>query len=475
MKRYLVLLPLLAAVSIGTLLAGHKWLDSAQDKIVITEHVLSGDPHAADVTITYRVEDMGQHLFWNTAFSPGHAGESETDFTLSLVRRQSNTRAWWRNNYVSLYTFNDIGYVSNGGAGLLENEEQDYPDIPFRAVRAVADRTPNGEDRTETVRLADYYEYYPLILDANNVNEGYMFDSISTLEVPKFGGYFRLKVPEEKQLVITVRKDIDGNLVYLNVEQAELDIDDRLNTRGVVTDSGIYLIAASLTDGVPDGRLQCPDGPGVHFIPATKNRETEEGFYCWWNVAQVRLFYPTGDALTVDLSLSRDQTKLLLYTVEAEKLVLTVLDAETGDALQRLALMEFEEDGGLTCLEQDDLVFIQQGNAFCLLQETDGQYETVLTGTPSEDLALYYCYYPECARVVWDGQRMVLAAAAEHCSYYNQMEHQLTLGVWDAAGLQFLGAYDYSISCDPYSRRNLMGYSSAPDPLGIAFSGPTQE
>ncbi|MDE7243158.1 MAG: hypothetical protein K2O18_04160 [Oscillospiraceae bacterium] len=468
MKRYLVLLPLLLALSVGTLLAGHKWLDSAKDKIEITEHVLEGDPAAADVTITYRTEDQKRQLFWDTSFSPGRAGESETDFTLSLTSR-SYTQT--RQNYVAIYTFGNLGYTTSVRSGWLEENDASYPDTPILAIRAVAKRTPNGEERTETVRLADYYEYYPLVLDVGN---GYLFDIVSSLQVQQFSDYFRLKVPEEKLIEITVRKDGGGNVDYLNINiNPELEVWDNLDTRGVVTDSGVYLITTSVTDGVPDGRLQCPDGPGVHFIPPVKGEPF--GPYEWWDVSKVRLFYPTGDALTIELALSQDQTKLLLYTKEAGKLVLTILDIETGNALQRIELMEFDGSGGLTCLEQDDLVYIQQENAFCLIQEAGGRYETVLTGTPSEDLTRYYFYYPDYARLAWDGQRMVLAATAEYCSFYNNNEYQIMLGVWDAAGLRFLGGYDYSISRDPYSRFRLMRYSSAPEPLGIAFSGPSQK
>ena len=467
MKRYLILLPLLFALSIGTLLAGHRWINSARDQIEITETVLAGDPAAAGVTITYSAEDQDRQLLWNTVFSPGRAGEAETDFTLSLVSR--NYPHTW-SDYVSIYTFGNMGYSTSSSSDWLADRDANTPDTPILAIRDVVGRTQNGEERTETVRLADYYEYYPLVLDAGR---GYMWDSMSSLDIQRFSDYFRLKVPEEKRIKITVQKDEDGNLVHLRIDLPENDPWDDLDVRGVVVDSGIYLIATSVTEGVPDDRLQCPDGPGVHFIPALEDLEDAEppGRYLWWDPAGIRLFYPTGEARTADLSLSRDESKLLLYAVESGRLALTVLDIETGTALQHLDLMAFEEESGrLTWLAQDDLLYIQQGDTFCLIQETDGQYKTVLTGRPSEELDLYY---PNCTRLAWDGQRMAFVTAAEYCcAYTSGIGSQILLGVWDAAGLQFLGAYDYSISRDPYAQRNLFGYSSTYDPLQIAFSGP---
>ena len=47
MKKYLVLLAAVLALSVGTLAAGHLYINSAKDKIDIRETVIKGDPAAA--------------------------------------------------------------------------------------------------------------------------------------------------------------------------------------------------------------------------------------------------------------------------------------------------------------------------------------------------------------------------------------------------------------------------------------------
>lgn len=461
MKKYLVLLPLLLAAAVGTLAAGHCWLNSARDQVEITEYTLKGDPEAAGVALTYRAEDQNRHLFWETTFSPGYADEAETAFEFSDTSRSYPGRVSWYSN-VGVYTFASSGM---GMSGIFPQDmrEEDDPTTPVRAVLDVAGRTPDGEERTEIVRLADYYEYYPIVLD---IYSQHKFDHINTFENGWLREYFRLKVPEEKQMEITLQKDSGGNIVDVWANNQDEDDWDDLYYDGVVTDNGIYLIAYSCTNEGPDDRLQCPDGPGVHFIPAIDPEQ--DNLDGWWDYSKIQLLYPTGDAVPLYLSAGPDETKLLLYTQEGEKLFLTILDANTGEVLQKLELMEYDADFGLTRLEQDNLIYIRQDGEFCLVAEEGGYYEIVLTGMPDPDFVLYDT---ELTKVAWDGKRMAVVTASSYCSFYHSMDHSIRLGVWDADGLLYLGAYDYGISRDPYARIHLLEYSSSPDTFSIAFSG----
>lgn len=461
MKKYLIILPLLLAASIGTLIGGHIWLNSARDQVELTEYVLDGDPAAAGVTVTFRARDAEGHLNWETTFTPGGAETAETAFAFSAKEQPLQSRA---RDTVSLYTFGSGGYLRSGRAFELEDD----PYTPVLAFRAVADRTPDGTERTETVRLADYYEYYPIVLD---VDKRYYWASISSLDNSFLGEYFRLKVPEDKQLEIMVRKDDGGNIVSLQYNQIG-EREDWVNSSGVITDRGIYMIAESYNqDGISDNRLQCRDGSGVHFIPVRDlESEQQDGWSDWWDVSKIRLFYPTGDARTLYLGVSPDESKLLLYTQENNMLVLTILDAVTGEALQRLDLVECE--GGfpnLERVEQNDLYFVMADSQFCLIAETGGRYQRVLTG--ETDIFSQYYYYLDNALVAWDGKHMAIAAASYYCSFYNSYEHNILLGVWDQKGLLYLGGYDYGISRDPYTRTNLLAYQSTEDPFSIRFTG----
>ena len=148
-------------------------------------------------------------------------------------------------------------------------DDQSNPYYLMRPVRDVASRTAAGEARTETVRLADYYESYPIAL--NTASRKYPNSSIDVYsgESAWLGEYFKVKVDETLVRVVTVEKDGAGQVVSISMDigQKDTNCGGSLVGRGVITEQGIFLIAESVdVSGNPDGRLTCRDGPGVHLI-----------------------------------------------------------------------------------------------------------------------------------------------------------------------------------------------------------------
>lgn len=469
MKRYLILLPLLVILAVGTLSAGHVWLNSARDRMDFTETVLLGDPAAAaDLSVIYRAKDRYNHLFWDTAFTPGRIEQAETEFRFS---GPSVSLPYTWSSYVDLaFATDNFGMHSSVGLELgLQGEsyESQYLILP---ARDVASRTPDGEARTETVRLADYYAYYPVTFSANSKEYGYL-DSVYSGNNDWLQRYFRLKVDEEKMVDVTVEKADDGRVVGLEMRSQKENDAGYIFSEGVTLENGIFLIAESIGwDGKPDGRLQCPAGPGVHIITVDPERLSLDMANLW-------LFYPTGEARCLRLTASADGTRLHLYTQEADMLVLTVLDAVTGEALQRLELLEHPGDA-LRVIDQDGLhLAMPESGEFCLVAEEDGWYTPVLRGSFADldglDTETKYMLLDSRAPVLaWDGRRMAFGGASEYCSYYNYYKNNICVGVWDASGLCYLGGFDYSLSRDPASYQRLMEYGSTTEPLSLSFVNP---
>jgi hypothetical protein len=478
-KKYLCILLLALLFSLGTLAGGHLWVNGARDRMDIRETVITGDPAAAaGLAVTYRTRDQEGRLLWETTYTPGGAERAETDFRFSAEGEQ---RSYYGRDIVSLEQAS--GNFSAGGVSIPGQEDERnyqrnyYSDLLLLPAWDVASRTPVGEERTETIRLADYYDYYPLSFNIQSVDNPGLNAHLNSDEYVQLKEYFRVAVDEAALRTVTVIRDSES----MSVEMTRADDDPShesgyLSSEGVITEDGIFLVAESTdSSGVPDNRLQCPDGQGIHFIPlqdpdAPQDPTMPEGL----DLSGLRLFYPTGEARTLRLSISPDKKELLLYAQEDGKLTLSVIDAVTGELLQCLDLLEDAGTQYIQLIETDALhLAITEEDRFSLVSKEGGRYGQVLSGQlgmiEEEERAVQLGRGRQM--LAWDGRRMALAFAWQDAFYYGGSGtgdiYNNSVGVWDRNGLQFLGGYSFALSRDTGSSC----YSGSPDPLSLTFTG----
>lgn len=465
MKKYLYLLAAALVLSVGTLAGGHLRVNGAREKMDVRETVLAGDPAAAaGLSVTCHTRDWDGHLLWDTAFTPGGAEQAKTVFRLSGSGEEDPHR--WSDS-VRLEQANDLF----GIGGNVSLDDQEYPPYLMRPIRDVASRTAAGEERTETIRISDYYDCYPLDLEV--YSQKYPHDSISVYseEYKWLGDYFQVKADAAAVREVTVEKDGEGQVVSakMDLQPQQGDSGGRLDSCGVVTKQGIFLIVESVdVSGIPDERLTCRDGPGVHLIRYREDRE-DEPVESYLDLFEPELFYPTGDAQTLWLGVSPGESELLLYTLEKGVLVLTVLDPATGEVLQRLDLLETGADCGYLDMVKGDGLYLTVLNVdtFSLVRREGRRYQQVLTGAldaHGEELSVFR----SAPALAWDGERMAVASAGLYgFPYKNNAYNDIRAAVWDKSGLRFLGAYSCALSRDPSSNC----YQYAQEPLSLAFDG----
>ncbi len=457
MRRYLFLLAAALALSMGTLSAGHLWVNGAREKMDIQETVQMGDPAAAaGLSVACRTWDRDGHLLWDTTFTPGRTEGAETVFRLS-VEEESEPLQW--SDSVSLLQAGDdfsvIDIINMPSMGVHRQE------LLLRPLQDVAARTAAGETRTETVRLSDYYGHYPFVLDSNSGEYPNSSFSVSSEEYTWLGEYIHVKVDETMVREVTVEKNGAGQVLSAAMSRREGDSAGELRSSGVITKQGIFLVAESVdSSGKPDGRLECRDGPGVHLIPSRSDNHVE--------LLSPRLFYPTGDAHALLLAATPDESELLLYACEDGKLVLTVLDPATGAVLQRLDLLEqLAENSRLHLIEGDGLYLaVSSSDVFSLVRREDGGYRQVLTGALElEDGEQDLCRVGPT--LVWDGRRMALASIVSSNGSFCCFNSAVHVAVWDEGGLCLHGRYRCGLGHDPAT--GVYRYFRAP--LSLVFGG----
>lgn len=461
MRKYLVFLAAVLVLSVGTLAAGHLWVNSAREKMDIRETVIKGDPAAAaGLAVTCYTRDWESHLLWDTTFTPGGTEKAKSIFRLSgagepVLRQMSD--------YAGLEQVRS-GFSVQGVD--LDLQETSY--YLMKPVQDVASRTAAGESRTETVCLNDYYDYFPLALNTHSREYPDASIDVYSEECGWLDGYFRVRIDQPVWREVTVKKGRQGQVTAFEMGSEDMLGEGDLVSCGLITERGIFLIAETVDDdGEFDGRLACRDGAGVHLIQYQEDENAES----YLDMFEPQLFYPTGNARTLWLGISPDESELLLYTWEDGKLVLTVLDTATGEVLQKLDLIETEGENRFFSVTEGDGLYlaVTRADTFSLVSREGGRYEQVLTGALELESAEEWSVFSGVSVLAWDGRRMALASTNPSAMFYYQEtrpDSAIGVGVWDEGGPCFLGTYRCGLSFEPVRE-----YEYAPTPLSLAFTG----
>ena len=477
MKRTLILLLALLLAAVGLLAAGVGYLTSTEDDIELTHHLVAGDPAAAaGIKLTLPVGDQGSQTCWETTVDLGAEELApKTEFTFYPKGKT------WENDpqpRVDIYTGSiNFGMSSTGGIDFSEytGEGEEDPGRLYDATMMVlpaadvAERTENGETRTETLRLADYYDYYPMTVELYLPDqEGRSHVYATWAECQALTDYFGLRVPEDLMVEVSVTKDELGQ-VY-NVETNDAD-NQRFwfDCQTVVVEDGVCLAIAVMSEDMDVSKdlVACRDGFGLYFIPFSDELKTdyEQGDPVF-DLEHVRMFCPLAPG-SAPMLLSREaEGQVLLYAREDGALKLSVFDTDTWQCVQWETIFPLGEEDAYSLLGSGDGFMVMSGpdNMFRVVEEADGVYTPALSGVQDmgEGYVDEWWYNVECA---YDGQRLAVAGitASGDCSLWVQ--------VYDETGLTYGARIDHSLDReDAWNLYEYNGNVADQYPI-VAFTG----
>ena len=451
MKRTLILLLALLLAAVGLLAAGVGYLTSTEDDIELTHHLVAGDPAAAaGIKLTLPVGDQGAQTCWATAVDLGTEELApETAFTF-YPRGKT-----WENDpqpQAEIYTGGvNFSMSSSGGIDFSEYDGASAED-PGRYYEAtmmvlpaadVAERTENGETRTETLRLADYYDYYPMTVELYLPDqEGRSHVYATWAECQALTDYFGLRVPEDLMVEVSVTKDELGQ-VY-NVETSDTG-NQRFwfDCQAIVVEDGLCMSIAVMSEGVDvsENLVACRDGFGLYFIPFSEELKTdyEQGDPVF-DLENIRMFCPLAQGSSPMLLSREAEGQVLLYAREGGALKLSVFDMDTWQCVQWETIFSLGEEDHYSLLGSGDgfMVLYRSDNTFRVVEEADGVYTPALSGVwdRGEGYVDEWWYDTACG---YDGQRLVLSGITGNgnCSLWVQ--------VYDETGLTYGARIDHSL------------------------------
>ena len=419
---FYVVLVLIAVMALsGAALAGFL----IQDDITIEAHTLSGDASAAEgLTLTVYAQ-RNSYLTWDTTFPATAAFQAVTDFTY-----HPNGVSFSQDAYLHFSTASLNGATSTTLENLME-ERNRWSDFLIEPIRELARELAPGEEKTETVTVADYWEIYPLTLYLNLPNDSTYYDEGETSFLTN---YFHIPVPAELTVDIAVSLDEDGECVQATINPTGGGSYGFCSAE-LVTEQGIYLGLYSCEPGETVDFSHIQGGYGIYRIPLP-----QEDDYAL-PVEDIENILPLSekDVEAVSLLESPWDGIIEVFTVEQGTLRLRLLEEETCTVIEDYWL---DADALPEVVQTEDMLVLlfweEDTQRFLAYAREDGQYRLWLdTELPLE------AYYLSSINAAFDGSRLALVyPTGEYASVGTG------LLIYDQSGLLYHG--EYRSSADSY-------------------------
>lgn len=429
-------------------------VDSEKSHITVTEEILCGDPAAAEgVTLQIGTETEG-HLAWNTEYTVGNGGACEVRFDFF------HGAFGWTDSTLKLKSVSiELNPEFQRGFSMGDRDSDTPIDsgnwlLP-RLVSAVAGRTKAGEEHSETVRLRDYYEVYPMNFSAMDWENRRGFYSA---EGSIFGDFFHIAVEEDMTLRMTVKKNDAGEVVFLESSVTE-ENGGRVSEVSAFGEDGCYY-AYNYEDSRTGKCVDRGQNSGIFYI--SMEGHPENSLLLPIAPEQVKKVCELPEnTVPVQMLLDEEARCLYLMLKGENDFSFVVYGLEDGGAVQRqrIPVLSEEMSGGdeislLTCvrmtMEEGGILAAWENRRFSFLTEEGGQWRQWCADTvrgvgeewrekegapyPVEEEDFYLARDMKCS---FDGERLALAGFVLPFA-------DVQLHVYKRDGLAYSGVYRHS-------------------------------
>lgn len=436
MKKSLRAALVMMALVFGSLPFALLRIRVGKEHIPIAEETLCGDASAAQGIALRIASHWDGHLLWTTEYAVG-SGKAESSFTFSAGRV-----SWGRTPQKA------AGLLLGTGNSVLAAAGNSQPDQVFfsQIMDAVEQRTERGNSRRETVRIGDYYAFYPVSFTVEGGSV--YFEGEYEKGCEYLTDFFHIGTLEDR-MEVQVEKDPGGEVVSVHTQLAGGDKKFGICSASAFCENGLYY-TYYLEDPDTGELVDRGQNMGVFYFPYVENK----GVFCL-DVMQVEKVCELPEHVT-PLQLLPDEERNILYLAAKEEnsycVFVYALEGKTpvltqrvsgsredqafGDMPVRFARMTLTEGGLLLTWSDNRFSFVAWEGGTCRWW-CDGEFPDV-----REDRSYENPLFPWEHICVFDGKRLVLAAFAERYSL------NAVLAVYQEDGCSYSGLYRYPVETD---------------------------
>ncbi len=452
MKKNILIISLIAVFILGSFTFAFASLLPQRDKIQFSETVLFGDPKAAEGLILNYRNHYDYHLFWDTAWTigaPADTAVTDYRFTAKEDRDEPDIKP-----AITLESHNFNQYEIDGKPNGLK-----------KAFEELAETATPDKENIRQIHIADYYQYYPIsgtlnlpgleevkwndtysaVLRQTNLDEKYMH-IIDTMKV--FQDYFKIPVLSNDTMEIQVRVNSQGDVTSTRTSYGT-DTLYSIETESVVTEDTCYFTFDTRSwDGQYVDTSLIPGGFGIYALPYSKDGVLLD---------RMSTAYPLNPKTQIEsMKLSSDQSRLFLFTEEADGYYFSEIKLDTMETIQKVKLNVNGFNGHMLHVTDDYFAFYGTDSSDVsgyriFSRDESGQFKfDFLIPSPQGEERNYFNFYSE-ATFAYDGERAALTGTAVSTSHWSTA---FTVAVYDKTGMLYCGEYNTGQNC----RENSQGH-----------------
>lgn len=434
MRKSFICIISLFAISLGVLFAAHFYIDSAKDKVDITEKTLSGNIESArEITVGCNTQ-YSSYLFWETECHIGEELNLKTDFEFyqggkGYVRTEYDYRGVMFEGI-----FSEYGMSSSGPGGINIEEEIDSGQLMLLPVIDVAKRAAAGEIYSETVDVGAYYEYYPL-----NIYFDFPYAEVKDRDENEeiIQDYFKIPVLSEHRMTVTIEKNSAGEIVLIETTSNGDGI--YMTDDSVVTSNGCWFIVNAWKNSGEKVQIERNNGYGVYYLPY---RIDENGLITP-ETDKIEVAFKLDEEYeeAISINFNADKNRILLVTREYDMYILTVLNADNGEIIQKIELFEYNDQYAFEneFINEECVVYRDSGGRGILISENDKNiFESQFLINFSEIEEIEHSLYYD-TEMVYDGTRLAVVS-----SFGSFASNGFYLSVYEKDGMKYAGEFTHS-------------------------------
>ncbi len=446
MKKLTALLTVLVLLSVFVCTAMAKEMLFQGENVVFKCTASEGDEALLEGVSTDIRFTVGGYINWDVSFSP--LGEIEAELSFSKIPERE---------YYSFAeglgdSFLDVFDLARRDARLGEYVGDYRNDLA------------DGETKTFTVRMSDYFEYYPirpsLRLGDISIDYDHVYDeSIDDFRLDsRFYGiseergrgflkaledFLKIPVYEDDVRIETVEKVSHGSYSFSSDYRNSYSF----NFYNAVFDDIFYFTVTNrlpLSDGsgfYTVDTSHIPGGYGIYGVPTAKNDVKYE---------EMKNVYPIEDGCSVfDFGkLSSAEDVLYLALSRDDKYVIRFIDPKTMTDISELELFSLGFNDAVYFIEYEDFIVFYK-NSFDIKVVTrtgEGNFAEVFHTIVPEDNTISWDYFPTQSYCAFDGERLVIFTE-EMRQYFDEKDMSLTseIIVLTENGIGYYGKWETSL------------------------------
>jgi len=434
MRKSLICLVVLLVLSVTVLAAGHTNTTGQQTAVRITESTVLGDAAAAEGLELQVTANYERYLYWDTTYAAAADPTYETEFAFYPGRRDREQ------SYAEILDFQtaSLNYGMGGNdidlEGYESNEDMRHEAMMVKPAIDLASRTEAWETKTEVFRLRDYYDNFKMRGEIR-LRDVYIWDDEW---VESFTDYFRIPVPDDLMVQVTVMKNAMGQICDVDLCDVDKTSSYYAYASSVLVDDHFYFVM--VTDEENGLDLSGLPEYGIWKLPVIRNEDNGRTTVTCGDL-QLAMSLDREQVTARRLTASADGSKLHLITKENGLQYLYILDVQTMTQLQRISLSCEELP---TIWEVENLLILQythwdqevRQEMMQVLESGKDGYEF----WPEMQLYPYMeGYWMAEPSLAYDGQRLAIAVLHDEW-----LTGSARLSVYTKEGAVYVGDYYHS-------------------------------